>query len=80
MAGRHNLFDRMKARKEGADKRIEDRSKRSDKQQLDLLVKRGHGHCKEAVRIRSRIEGGKGWDAKDDAAVKAILEAKNGQA
>lgn len=31
------------------------RAKRTDAQQLALLEKRGHGHCKEAEKLRARI-------------------------
>ena len=32
------------------------REERSDKEQLDKLYRGGHGHCKEAKRLRLRIE------------------------
>jgi len=56
MAGRANLVDRKKARVDGANTRAEARAKRSDKAQLDLLVERGHGHCKEANKLRSKLD------------------------
>jgi len=54
MSGRRNLVDRVKARQEKATERLEARSKRTDKQQLDLLIQRGHGHCKEAKKLRAK--------------------------
>lgn len=55
MTTRRNLVDRVKSRQESAIERQEARDKRTDRQQLDLLVKRGHGHCKEAEKLRARL-------------------------
>jgi len=55
MAGRVNFVDRVKARQDSAAERQAEREKRTHQQQLDLLIKRGHGHCKEAAKLRSKI-------------------------
>lgn len=39
--------------------RLYARQTRSDEQQLRMLEDRGHGHCKEAQRLRDRIEAPK---------------------
>lgn len=39
--------------------RLYARQMRSDEQQLELLEKRGAGHCKEARKIRDRISEAK---------------------
>jgi hypothetical protein len=57
MSGRRNLLDRVKARQEKAVERLEARSKRTDQQQLDLLMARGHAHCKEAAKLATKIVG-----------------------
>lgn len=57
MAGRRNLADRVKARQESAQERLATRAKRSDEQQLMLLLKRGHGHCKEAMVLATKVAG-----------------------
>ena len=57
MAGRRNLADRTKARQESAQERLATRAKRSDEQQLMLLLKRGHGHCKEAAKLATKVAG-----------------------
>lgn len=41
-----------KQRQQEAIGRLEARQTRSDAEQLAYLVSRGHGHCKEAVRLR----------------------------
>lgn len=46
-----NFPNRKKLRKELADQRNEDRSKRSDAEQLEILKLRGHGNCKEALKL-----------------------------
>jgi len=51
MPTRKNFRDRVKKRREEAVARQEARSERSNKQQLNLLIKRGHGDCKEARRL-----------------------------
>ena len=51
MPTRKNFKPRLKKRREEAETRQEARSKRSNKQQLDLLIKRGHGNCKEARKL-----------------------------
>ena len=51
MPTRKNMRDRLKKRREEAVTRQEIRNERTDKQQLNLLIKRGHGNCKEAKRL-----------------------------
>ena len=51
MPTRKNFRDRVKKRREEAVVRQEARSERTDKQQLNLLIKRGYGGCKEARRL-----------------------------
>ena len=51
MPTRMNFKPRLKKRREEAVTRQEIRSERTDKQQLDLLIKRGHGNCKEARKL-----------------------------
>ncbi len=48
-------FERKIKKREEAEKRQAERSKRSDKEQLDLLIARGAGHCQEAKAIRKRL-------------------------
>jgi len=43
-------------RTEGAQARIDERSKRDDAEQLAYLEHRGHGHCAEAQRLRERMK------------------------
>lgn len=43
------------ARRKRAAERETIRAKRSDKEQLDLVVKRGHPNCSEANRLRLKI-------------------------
>ena len=46
-----------KARREGADERQEARIARGDAGQLAKLEREGHGHCKEAKRLRASRKG-----------------------
>lgn len=57
MTTRRNLVDRVKDRKEKADERKAAREKRSDEQQLMLLIKRGHSHCKESMKLAAKVAG-----------------------
>lgn len=41
--------------REDAQIRQTNRNKRTDQEQLDLLISRGHGHCKEAERLIEKI-------------------------
>lgn len=43
--------EQREMKREAARLRQEARDKRSDAEQFKLLVKRGHGHCKEAARL-----------------------------
>jgi hypothetical protein len=45
------------AKRDEATHRKTARDARSDQEQLDLLVARGHGQCREAVRLRAKIGG-----------------------
>ena len=51
MATRKNFPPRVDKRREDARLRAEARGKRTDKQQLERLMKVGHGHCAEAVKL-----------------------------
>ena len=43
-------------RQQGAAERQALRDARTDQQQIDRLRKAGHGHCKEVVRLKMRIQ------------------------
>lgn len=49
---RCNFPNRKAQRRADAEVREIKRSKRTDKTQLRRLVRRGHGHCAEAQRLR----------------------------
>ncbi len=48
-------MNRRDERKAQAAERQEARDARGDKAQLARLVKKGHGHCKEAKRLREKL-------------------------
>ena len=48
--------DRRQQRREQAAERQAARDARGDQAQLDKLVRDGHGECREAERLRERIE------------------------
>jgi len=48
---RKNRDTRRNKRREEAQARQAERDKRTPEQQLELLNKRGHGHCAEAKRL-----------------------------
>ncbi len=48
--------DQLKQRREEAAERQIARDERGDAGQLKRLEAAGHGHCKEADRLRARIE------------------------
>lgn len=50
---------KTRARQEGAKVRQAARETRTDQEQLDALIARGHGACAEAVRLAYRIEKAK---------------------
>lgn len=43
--------------REDAQYRQTERNKRTDQEQLDLLISRGHGHCDEAEYLVEKING-----------------------
>lgn len=47
---------RRKERQDEAKQRQEIREARGDAAQLELLEEMGHGHCKEANRLRKRLQ------------------------
>lgn len=47
---------RRSERREEAQVRQEARDARTDQSQVALLELHGHGHCREAVRLRKRIK------------------------
>jgi hypothetical protein len=47
-------------KREEAARRVEERAARSDKEQLAKLLHRGHGHCREAMRLDESIKRGHG--------------------
>jgi len=51
MASRKNFPKRVDNRRAEAKLRQEARDKRGDKTQLEKLISKGHGHCKEAIRL-----------------------------
>lgn len=59
MATRARFKERKQQRREEAQARAEARAKRTDTQQLQRLVKAGHGHCKEAKRLRREKDNDK---------------------
>lgn len=56
---------RREQRKQEAKERQEARERRSDAQQIKVLERRGHGHCKEAKRLR---------DCRSDGTDKGVAE------
>jgi hypothetical protein len=46
-----NSRKRIEARRESARVRQQERSKRDNTSQVNILIKRGHGHCKEVTRL-----------------------------
>lgn len=48
--------DRRRERAQQAFHRKMQREQRSAREQLELLIRRGHGHCREAERLRKEIE------------------------
>lgn len=50
---RRGIFKKL--RQEAAMQRQALRDKRGDKGQLEKLEKEGHGHCKEAKRLRAKL-------------------------
>jgi len=51
MASRYNFPKRIDNRRAEAKLRNEERAKRGDKGQLERLISKGFGHCKEAKRL-----------------------------
>lgn len=51
--------DLRRFRQEEAIARTEKREKRSDKEQLALLIERGHPNCREALRLANKIGEGR---------------------
>jgi hypothetical protein len=60
MANRIAKWPRRAATAEKVAARQELRNQRTDMQQLQLLEKKGHGHCKEAKKLRERLGMGEG--------------------
>ncbi len=52
-----NFPNRKEEKRIDAQQRAEIRATRSPKQQLERLEQRGHGHCKEAKRLRESLQG-----------------------
>lgn len=52
-----NLLRPRDAKRVQAQRRQAARTARSDREQLDLLVARGHGDCREAVALRAKLGG-----------------------
>ena len=52
-----NLLRFQDAKRAQADRRKAARDARSDQEQLDKLVARGHGECREAQALRAKIGG-----------------------
>lgn len=53
-----NDLSRQSWRRERAEARQEARDARSPQEQLQLLERRGHGHCQEAESLRQEISDG----------------------
>ena len=51
----HSREGRKQARRLAAEERQAARDARTDEEQLKSLERRGHGHCKEAQRLRERL-------------------------
>ena len=51
------LREAIERRRIDAEQRQALRDERSDAEQLERLEGAGHGHCKEAERLRARVEG-----------------------
>ena len=56
MPTRASFPERRKQRREEAEERAAARKKRSDSEQLQHLERAGHGHCREAIRLRENLE------------------------
>lgn len=54
---RTSTSEKVMKRKRAAAERHADRDMRSNAEQLDLLIIRGHAHCKEARRLEEAING-----------------------
>ncbi len=52
---RYAMSPRKKERIKEAAERREAREERGDKSQLAKLIRLGHGHCKEADRLRVKV-------------------------
>lgn len=48
--------EKRKLKQQEAAERQEAREARPDRQQLQLLIGRGHGNCKEAVELAEKLE------------------------
>jgi hypothetical protein len=60
MSARSNDSYNRRKRQKNADRRAAERAERTDAEQLDLLIVRGHGECDEAYRLRRRIRNANG--------------------
>lgn len=58
MAGRTNFPDNQKKRREEALVRVAERDQRGDSGQLKQLEQRGFGECREAKRLRQKLDKG----------------------
>jgi hypothetical protein len=56
MAGRFNFPENQKVRREEAAQRAAEREKRGDAGQLKRLEQRGFGECREAKRLRQKLQ------------------------
>jgi len=52
------LETQREARQRRAIERQAERATRSDREQLELLMHRGHGNCKEAKRLERNLDNG----------------------
>ena len=55
MPTRMNFRERRTERQEFAAKSAEEREKRGDPGQLARLESEGHGHCREATKLRKKL-------------------------
>jgi len=69
---KRNFRSHIEARREAAKVRQVERKKRSEVEQVKVLVSRGHGHCKEAVRL-SRLS------REDQLKLVGILKGENNE-
>jgi hypothetical protein len=51
-----NGQDAREARRNSAAQRQAERDARTDQQQVDKLRRAGHGHCKEVLRLKMRMQ------------------------